>query len=65
MSVDVTFGKSVPYFSIQALLITSETIPPSLFVSLPTPASTISLPVSPEETKDLPASKPIRDFRDV
>ena len=32
---------------------------------LPTPASTVSSPVPPVETPDLPASKPIRDFRYV
>jgi len=34
-------------------------------VPLPTPASTISWSVSPAETADLPASKPVRDFRYV
>jgi len=34
-------------------------------VSLPTPASTVSTPVPPAETKNTPTSKPVRDFRYV
>ena len=56
---------SLSYFSTQIPLTVSETVPPSLSVSLPTPASTISSPVPPTETKDPPASKPVRDIRYV
>jgi len=55
----------VSYFSTQVPLTVSETVPHSLFVPLPTSASTVSLPVPPAETKDPPASKPVRDFRYV
>ena len=64
-SVDVTFFEFIPYFSPQVSVTISEIVPPSLSVSLPTPASTISLPVPPVETPDPPASKPVRDFRYV
>jgi len=65
VSVDVTFFELVSYFSTQVPLTSSETVPPSLYVPLPTPASTISWPVPPVETTDSPASKPVRDFRYV
>jgi len=65
VSADVTFFESVPFFFTQVPLIVSETAPPSLSISLATPASTVSSPVSPTETKDPPASKPIWDFRYV
>ena len=59
MSVDVTFFESVSYFFTQIPVTTSETVPSSLSVPLPTPASTVSSSVLPVETKDLPASKPV------
>ena len=48
------------HISLHRFLTVSETIPPSLSVPLPTPASTVSSPVLPAETKDPPASKPVR-----
>ena len=65
MSVDVTFFESVPYFSVQIPVTISESVPPSLYVSLPTPTDIDSLPVPPAETTDPHASKPVRDFRYV
>jgi len=65
VSTNVTFFESVPYFSSQASLTASETIPHLLSMPLPTPASIVSLPVLPTETKDPTASKPVRDFRYV
>ena len=65
VSTDVTFFESVSYFSPQVPVIISETVSPSLIVSLPTPASTVSSPVPPVETQDPPATKPIKDFRYV
>jgi len=65
ISADVTFFESVPYFSTQVPVTISETVPPSLSASLPTPASIIASPVPPAETTDPPASKPVRDFRYV
>jgi len=62
VSADVTFFEYVPYFSTHVLVTISETVPPSLSVSLPTPASTVSSPV-PAETKNPPASKVVQDFR--
>ena len=65
MFVDVTFFESFPYFSPQVPITISETVPPSLTVSLPTPASIVFSPVPPVETQDSPATKPVRDFRYV
>ena len=65
VSADVTFFKSVPYFSTQVPVTISETVSPSLFVPLPTPASIVASPVPPAETTDSPASKRVRDFRYV
>ena len=48
----MSFFESVPYFSTQVPVTISETVPPSLSVSLPTPASTVSAPVPPVETPD-------------
>ena len=56
---------SLSYFSTQIPLTVSETVPPSLSVPLPTPASIVSSPAPPTETKDPPASKPVRNFRYV
>ena len=56
---------SFSYFSTQIPLTVSETVPPSLSVSLPTHASTVSLSVPLAETKDPPASKLVRDFKYV
>jgi len=64
VSADVIF-ESVLYFSTQVPVTISETVPPSLSVSLPTLASNVSSPVSPAETKVPPASKPARNFRYV
>jgi len=60
-----TFFKSSPYFFPQVLVTIIETVPPLLSVPLPTPSSTFSLPVSPVETPNPPASKPVRDFKYV
>ena len=62
---DITFFESIPYFSPKVHVTISETVPPLLSVSLPTPASTVSPPVPPVETPDPPASKQVRDFRYV
>jgi len=56
---------SLFHISIHVSLTVSETVTPSLSVPLPTPTSTVSLPVPPAETKDLPASKPVQNFRFV
>ena len=45
ISADVTFFESTLYFSPQVSITASETTPPSLSVSLPTLAYTVSLPV--------------------
>jgi len=65
VSADVTFFASISYFSTQVPVTISETVPPSLSVLLPTPASTLSSPMPLAETKNSPASKPVRDFRYV
>ena len=65
MSANFTFFESVPYFSPQVPITISDIVPPSSTMSLPTPASTISSPVSLVETQDPPAIKPVRDFRYV
>ena len=65
MSADITFFKFIPYFSPQVPVTISETVPPSLSMPLPTPASTVSSPVSLVETLDPPTSKPVQDFRYV
>jgi len=65
VSADVAFFESVPYFSTHVPLTVSETVPLSLSVPLLISASTVFLPISPAETKDLPASKPVQDFRYV
>jgi len=62
---NVTFFESVSYFSTQVSVTISEIVPPPLFVSLPTPVDTASLPVPPAETTDPPASKLVRNFRYV
>jgi len=65
VSTDVIFFKSSPYFSPQVPIILSKIVPPSLSMSLPIPASTVSLQVSSVETPYPPASKLIQDFRYV
>jgi len=65
VSAYVTFFDYVIYFSTQVFLTIFETVPSSLSVSLPTPASTIVSLVPPAEITNLPASKPVRDFRYV
>jgi len=65
MSADVTLFEFVSYFSPQVSVTISEIVPPSLSVSLPTPASIVSSRVPPVETPDPPATKPVRDFRYV
>jgi len=65
VSPDVTVFESVSYFSPHVPITISETVLSSLFVLLPTPAFAVFSPVSPLETPDSPATKPIRDFRYV
>ena len=59
----MSYYLSVLYFSTQVSITISETVPPLLSVSSPTPADTDSLPVLPAETINPPASKPFRDVR--
>ena len=69
ISADVTFFESVPYFSLQGSVATSESISLSPSVPLPTPAAVhdVSSPVSLKDTTAPPAPKPPRekDFRHV
>ena len=65
VSADVTFFESSSYFSPQVPVSISEMVLSSLSVSLPTPASTVAPSVSLVETQDLPATKPVRDFKYV
>jgi len=65
VSADITFFESISYFSSQVSVTISKTITLSSTVPLPIPVSTVSLPVSPVETQDPPATKPVRDFRYV
>ena len=65
MSADITFFESISYFSSQVSVTISKTITLSSTVPLPIPVSTVSLPVSPVETQDPPATKPVWDFRYV
>ena len=60
VSVDVIFFESVPYFSPQSPVTTSESIPLPPSVHLPPPASVydVSSPVSLEDTTTPPAPKP-------
>jgi len=64
VSVDVTFFEFVPYFPPQVPVTTTGIVPP-LSMSLLAPASTNSSPVSPVDTSEHTASKPIQDFRYV
>ena len=63
VSADVTFFESVPYFATHVPVIITETVPPSMFVLLPTLVDTDSLPMPPAETTDPPTSKPVQNFR--
>ena len=63
MSANVSFFEFVSYFSTQFLITISEIIPPSLSMSLHTPASTVTSPVLPIEITDPHASKPVQNFR--
>jgi len=65
VSFDLTLFESVPYFSLQVSVTICEIVPPLLSVSLPTPASTVSLPILPVEILDPLATKPDWDFRYV
>ena len=67
MSADVIFFESVPYFSLQTPVTTSEFVLLSSSIPLPAPAPfhDVSSPVSLEHTTMPPASKPVRDFRFV
>ena len=58
-SGDVIFFESISYFSTQVPLTVSEIVTLSLSMPLPTPNSTVSLPVPPGETKDPPTSKSV------
>jgi len=69
VSADITFFESVPYFSPQGPVTTSEFISLLSFVPLPVPAAVhdVSSPVSLKDTTAPPAPKPPRekDFRHV
>ena len=61
----MSHSESVSYLSTQVPITISESVPPSLSVSLPTPADKAFLSVPPAETIDPPASKSVRNFRYV
>jgi len=63
--VDVIFFESVLYFSTHVPVTISEIVSPSLFVSFPTPASTVTSLMPQAETTDPPASKTVQGFRYV
>ena len=63
VSADVIFFESVPYSQVPITI--SETILLSSTVLLPTSASTVSSLVSPIETQNPPATKPVRNFKYV
>ena len=65
VSVDVIFFESVPYFSPQGPVTTSEYISLLSFVPLPVPAAVhdVSSPVSLKDTTAPPAPKPQKRFQ--
>ena len=69
VSADVTFFESISYFSPQGLVTASGFIPlpPSVLLSAHAPAhvSDVSSLVSPTDTTELHAPKPLQDFRYV
>ena len=67
VSADVTFFESVPYFSPQIPVITSESIPLPPYVSLTAHAHVLDVSslVSLADTIETPIPKPFQDFRYV
>jgi len=67
VSANITFFESISYFSPHSLVTASEPIPilPSVLLLAFVSVLDVSLPVSPEDTTEPPALKPLWDFKYV